>query len=328
MTIRSVGVIGGGAWGTALAETARRAGRDVVLYARDAATVDEINQRHTNARYLPGMVLDPGLCASADIAAAAGQDVILLVAPAQATRGVLTVLRPLIARHTKIVLCAKGIELATGRLLTDVLAEEVPDAVAAVLSGPGFAVDVVAGLPTAVTLACADAGAGREIAAALASPTFRPYWSSDMIGVQLGGAVKNVLAIAAGIVAGRELGASASAALITRGFAEMRRFAEALGARPETLMGLSGFGDLVLTCSGPKSRNFAHGLALANPATHGTPPRRTTEGVLTAKAVVAIARARGLDMPVAEAVTAILDGQVTIDAAMAALLQRPLKAED
>ena len=328
MIIKSIGVIGGGAWGTALAETARRAGRDVVLWARSTDIVDEINRLHTNARYVPGFTLDAGLVATTDLSAAAGCDVILLVTPAQQIRDVLATLRQLIVPGTRIVLCAKGIELATGHLLDQVLAEVIPGAIAAVLSGPGFAVDVVGGLPTAVTLACADPDTGRDLSEALGSRTFRPYWSSDLIGVQLGGAVKNVLAIAAGIVAGRELGASASAALITRGFAEMRRFSDALGARPETLMGLSGFGDVVLSCSSPKSRNFAHGLALANPAKYGALPARTTEGVLTAKAVTAIARARGIDVPVANAVTAILAGTVTIEDAIAALLQRPLKAED
>lgn len=328
MTIGTLGIVGGGAWGTALAEAACRAGRQVVLVARDGAVVDEINRLHTNTRYLPGVTLDPRLEATADLARAAAADAILLVVPAQSTRQVAADLRPLVQPRQPIVVCAKGIELSTGRLLADVVNETVPAAVPAMLSGPGFAADVVAGLPTAVTLACADDAVGRALAIALGSATFRPYWSDDMIGVQMGGALKNVLAIAAGIVAGRGLGLSAQAALVTRGFAELRRFAEAHGARPETLMGLSGLGDLVLTCSGPKSRNFALGLAVADPAGHGSARQMTTEGVMTATAVVDIARLRRIDMPIASAVVAILDKKLSIDDAMAALLQRPLKAED
>lgn len=325
--MQSIGIIGGGAWGTALAIAARRAGRDVVMWARDPATVAEIVTRHTNARYLPGITFDPAIAATDDLGRVASQNAVLLVAPAQSTREMAARLAPLMPAGVPLVLCAKGLDLATGRLLDAVVREAMPNAAIAVLSGPGFAGDVARGLPTAITLAAADVDLGQRLAEALGSSTFRPYWSSDLAGVQLGGAVKNVLAIAAGMVAGRELGASASAALITRGFAEMRRLADALGARPETLMGLSGFGDLVLTCSGPKSRNFAYGLALGAPGRHAA-PTHTTEGVATARAVMRIASERGVAMPVSEAVAAILDGRLTIDDAMAGLMLRPLRAED
>jgi glycerol-3-phosphate dehydrogenase (NAD(P)+) len=331
MKINSVGVIGGGAWGTALAQTQRLAGRDVVLWAREAETVDDINQRHVNRIYLPGIQLDPGLRATTRLAELSASDVILMVAPAQHVRAVCAELVPHLHDGHAVVTCAKGIEQATGKLMGEVLTEALPNATQGVLSGPSFAVEVARGLPAALTIACRNESLGRALAEGLGYRQFRLYWTSDLVGVELGGALKNVLAIAAGIVDGKGLGASANAALVTRGFAEMRRFGEALGSRPETLLGLSGLGDLILTCGSTQSRNMSLGRALGEGrALQDVLGARVavTEGVYTAAAVVRLATERGIDMPISKAVCAILEGQVTVDDAIAALMQRPIKAED
>ncbi len=331
MKIDSVGVVGGGAWGTALAQTLRLAGRDVVLWARETETVEEINARHVNTLFLPGVGLDPKLRATTKLADIAAQDVVLMVAPAQHVRAVSKELAPQLRPGQPFVICAKGIERETGKLMGEVAAEVVPDATQAALSGPSFAADVARGLPAAVTIACEREDIGRKLAESLGYRQFRIYWSSDITGVELGGAVKNVLAIAAGIVDGKGLGASAHAALVTRGFAELRRFGMALGARPETLTGLSGLGDLILTCGSPQSRNMSLGRALGQGRTLDEvlgERRAVTEGVFTAAAVVRLARAKGIEMPIAEAVNAIVEGRVTVDAAIAGLMQRPFKAED
>lgn len=331
MKIDSVGVVGGGAWGTALAQTLRLAGRDVTLWAREADTVEDINQRHVNRVFLPGLGLDPGLRATTNLRDVAGSDVILLVAPAQHVRGVCAELQPHLRQDQLVVMCAKGIEQATGKLMGEVLAEALPDALQGVLSGPSFAADVARGLPTALTIACRNEDAGRLLAARLGYRQLRLYWTNDIVGVELGGALKNVLAIAAGIVDGKGLGASAHAALVARGFAEMRRFGEAFGSRPETLLGLSGLGDLILTCGSPQSRNMSLGRALGEGRSLAEVLGgrvAVTEGVYTAAAVVRLARERGIEMPIAEAVTAILDARVSVDDAIAGLMQRPFKAED
>lgn len=328
---RTIAVFGAGAWGTALAETLCRAGRDVLLWARSPVVVGEITARRTNSAYLPGVTLSPTFAATTDLAAAAGRDILLLVAPAQQTRALAETLAPLVRPGTPAVLCAKGIEQASGKLLVEVLAEAWPGAVPAVLSGPSFADDVVRGLPAALTIATADPALGQNLAAAIGYRNFRLYWSNDLAGVQLGGAVKNVLAIAAGILDGRKLGASAHAALVTRGFAELRRFGEALGARAETLMGLSGLGDLLLTCGSAQSRNMSLGRALGQGQSLAdvlSARRSVSEGVHTAAAVARIATDRGLEMPIAVAVAAIVAGRLTVDAAIEALLARPFKAED
>lgn len=330
MRLDSVGVIGGGAWGTALAQTLRLAGRDVVLWARETEVVEDINTRHVNAAFLPGVPLDPGLRATPELAEIARTDAILMVAPAQHVRGVAEALRPNLKTGQPLVNCAKGIERATGKLMGQVLAETVPEALLAALSGPSFAADVARGLPTALTIACDREDVGRALAEALGYRHFRLYWSRDRLGVEIGGAVKNVLAIAAGIVAGKALGASAHAALVARGFAELRRFGAALGAEAETLMGLSGLGDLILTCGSPQSRNMSLGRALGEGRSLdeilGT-RRAVTEGVWTAAAVIRIARAKGVEMPIAEAVHAIVEGHAEVDDAIAALLSRPFKSE-
>ncbi len=330
MTLTSVGIIGGGAWGTALAQTMRLAGRNTLLWAREPEVVQAINTRHENALFLPGIALDHGLTATGDIADIAKLDIVLMVAPAQHVRAVATMLAPLIAPGKPLVLCAKGLEQATGTLLGEVVAATLPQASLAVLSGPSFAADVVRGLPAALTLACADDGLGARLTEALAYRNFRLYRSTDVVGVQLGGAVKNVLAIAAGIVEGKGLGASAHAALVARGFAELRRFGEALGAKAETLMGLSGLGDLLLTCGSLQSRNMSLGRALGQGQTLQSildARRSVAEGVYTAAAVAKVAAERAIDMPIAQAVHAIVSGQATVDAAIDALLSRPLRAE-
>jgi glycerol-3-phosphate dehydrogenase (NAD(P)+) len=330
VTLLSVGVVGAGAWGTALAQTVCRAGRDASIWAREPEVVAEIAASRTNGAFLPGVPLDPSLKATADLAAIARCDVILMVAPAQHVRATSAALAPHLAPGKPVVLCAKGLEQATGKLLAEVLAEVVPHATPAVLSGPSFAADVARGLPTALTLACADDALGTRLAEIVGSRPFRIYRSTDLVGVQLGGALKNVLAIAAGIVAGRGLGASAHAALVARGFAEMRRLGAALGARPETLMGLSGLGDLLLTCGSPQSRNMSLGLALGQGEELGAilaGRRSVTEGVYTAAAVVRLAAEKGIDMPISEAVHVIVEGRQTIDGAIEALLSRPQRAE-
>ena len=323
--IETVGVLGGGAWGTALALTAARAGRKVRLWARDHATVAAIDEHHENRRYLPGVPLEH-IPATDNIAVALRADLILLAVPSQAVRDVARIAEPYLPGGTPVVISAKGLERGTGKRMSEVVAEVAPDLRPAVLSGPSFAADVARGLPTAVTIAAADESLALALCHALGNISFRPYAETDVIGVEIGGAVKNVLAIAAGIVAGRKLGASALAALVARGFAELRRLGAALGAKPETLMGLSGLGDLVLTCSGPQSRNFAYGLALGEgvglQAAHPL-----VEGIETAGVARQLARRHRVDMPIVAAVADILAGKLQIDAAIEGLMSRPLKRE-
>ncbi|MDP2619431.1 MAG: NAD(P)H-dependent glycerol-3-phosphate dehydrogenase [Hyphomicrobiales bacterium] len=328
--INRIGIVGGGAWGTALATVADRAGREVLIWAREAEVVDDINARHVNSLFLPGIALKPAIRATGALAELAGHDALLLVTPAQALRAVAGDLRPHLPEGKPLVICAKGIEQTTGSFLSDVLAEVCPAAVPAVLSGPSFAADVARGLPTAVTLACVDDALAESLAAALNPPTFRPYVSHDLRGAEIGGAVKNVLAIACGICEGRGLGASARAALTTRGFAELSRFGAALGAHAETLAGLSGLGDLILTCNSPQSRNMSLGMALGRGEALDTvlgARRSVSEGVYTAAAVVARAKKLGIDMPLCKAVHGIVSGVISVDAAIDAILARPLKRE-
>ncbi len=330
MTFKHVGVIGAGAWGTALAQVCARAGLQVTLQARESEVVTAVNERHENAVFLPGVGLEPGITAVTELAALAGCDLILAVAPAQHLRAALAAFAPHRQAGAPIVLCAKGVEQGTLKLMTEVAAEALPGAPIAVLSGPSFAGEVARNLPAAVTLACADEALGRAIAEAIATPTFRPYTASDLIGAEAGGAVKNVLAIACGVVEGKGLGRNAHASVITRGFAELTRLAVALGAKPETLSGLCGLGDLVLTCSSPQSRNMSVGLALGRGLTLEQALAgkvSVAEGVASAPAVRALARKVGVEVPICEAVAAILDGEIEVDAAIARLLSRPLKSE-
>ena len=327
---QTIGVIGAGAWGTALAQSAAQAGRSVKIWAYEAEVVEAINTAHENTVFLPGAQLNPAITASSDPADLSDCDAFLMVAPAQHARGILTRFAPHIAQGAPVLLCAKGFERESLALMTDVLRETVPHAIPAVLSGPSFAIDVAKGLPTAVTLACEDRDTGEALMEAVGSQTFRPYWSGDLVGAEVGGSVKNVLAIAAGIVEGRGLGKSAHAALIARGFAEMTRLGLALGAKRETLTGLCGLGDLVLTCSSPQSRNMSCGLALGQGQTLESvlgARKAVTEGVATAPAVVALAKTQGVDMPICAAVDAVLAGRISVDDAIQALLNRPFGPE-
>jgi len=329
--ISNIAVIGAGAWGTALAQVAARAGCRVTLWAREAEVAEAINRRHVNALFLPGIPLEATIRATTEMAEAATAEALLMVTPAQHMRRVLTELAPVVAAGTPVVLCAKGIEQETGKLLTEVLAETVPQAQAAVLSGPSFAAEVARGLPTAVTLACADETTGEALAHAIGLPTFRPYYSADLTGAEIGGAVKNVLAIACGIVEGKKFGESARAALTTRGFAELTRLGLTLGARAETLTGLSGLGDLILTCNSVKSRNMSLGMALGEGKTLDEimgARNSVSEGVHSAAAVVALAARHKVEMPIAEAVAAIVAGKAGVDEAIAALLARPIGREN
>lgn len=329
-TFRTAGVIGAGAWGTALALVCARAGLDVTLYAREPEVAQDVNALHENRTFLPGVALDPAVRAVSSPADLAGRDLYLNVTPAQHLRSSLRAFAPVIAPGAPMVLCAKGIEQGSLKLMTEVLAETLPDARPAVLSGPSFAAEVARGLPTAVTLACPDEALGAALAKAVAGPAFRPYAAADMVGAEVGGAVKNVLAIACGVSEGRDLGRSAHAALITRGFAELTRMAVALGGRAETVAGLCGLGDLVLTCSSPQSRNMSVGLALGQgksleEALAGKVS--VAEGVASAPAMRELAARIGVEAPICEAVAAILAGEVGVEAAITGLLSRPLKSE-
>lgn len=328
--MQRIGIIGGGAWGTVLAVTARRAGRSVALWAREADVVAAINERHENTLFLPGIALDPAIEATADLVRAAAADAVLLVVPAQHLRSVASALAPVLHPGIPVVLCAKGIEAKTGALMSEIAGAVLPGAPLSVLSGPTFAGEVARGLPTAVTLATADAALGQRLIAALGTRSFRPYLASDVIGAEIGGAVKNVLAIACGIVVGRRLGDNARAALITRGLAEMVRLATAKGGRSETLMGLSGLGDLTLTCTGLQSRNHSLGVALGEGQRLADiigPRRSIAEGVDSAGAVAELAARLGIEMPIVAAVDAILHRAADIGETIAALLARPFRSE-
>jgi glycerol-3-phosphate dehydrogenase (NAD(P)+) len=328
--VKTAGVIGGGAWGTALAQVAARAGVEAVLWARETEVVESINGAHENQLFLPGVALETSIRATGALAEIAARDLIFAVAPAQHLRGVLQHLAQHFRAGTPVVLCAKGIEQGSLKLMTEVLAEALPGAAPAVLSGPSFAGEVARGLPTAITLAAPNEELARRLAEAIATPTFRPYVSGDMIGAEAGGAIKNVLAIACGIVEGRGLGRSAHAALVTRGFAELTRLAVALGGHAETVAGLCGLGDLVLTCSSSQSRNMSLGIALGRgesleAALAGK--LSVAEGVASAPAARDLARKLDVETPISDAVAAILAGETDVDAAIADLLARPLKSE-
>jgi glycerol-3-phosphate dehydrogenase (NAD(P)+) len=331
MTFERIAIVGAGAWGTALANAAARAGREVMLAPRDPAVAKSIARTRESPR-LPGIKLEPRIAVIDSAQAAMRADAILLAVPAQDLRAAVAPLEEWMHTRTPsplLVACAKGIERATGLFMTDVIAAVTPSADTAILSGPSFATDVARGLPTAVTLASVDEERAIALAHALGSATFRPYHSTDVRGVEIGGAAKNVLAIAAGIVKGRGLGASAAAALTTRGFAELMRFGHACGAQTETLTGLSGLGDLILTCSSPQSRNFSFGIALGEgrSATEAMRAGSLVEGAFTASVLVDMAGKNNVDMPIATAVAAVLAEKLSVDAAIESLLTRPFKAE-
>jgi glycerol-3-phosphate dehydrogenase (NAD(P)+) len=328
--MRTAGVIGGGAWGTALAQVCARAGLTPTLWAREADVVAAINHSRENTSFLPGVDLDPAIRATGDLADLGGCDIVLAVTPAQHLRTALCAFAPHARDGLPILLCAKGIEQGSLKLMTQVLDETLPQARPAVLSGPSFAGEVARGLPTAVTLACAEEALARDLAEAIATPAFRPYFVTDMVGAEAGGAIKNVLAIACGIVEGRGLGHSAHAALITRGFSEIIRLALALGGEAETVAGLCGLGDLVLTCSSPQSRNMSVGLALGRGQTLDgalSGKLSVAEGVASAPAVRQLAHKLGVEAPICEATAAILSGEIGVDDAIRGLLSRPLREE-
>ncbi|MES2146751.1 MAG: NAD(P)H-dependent glycerol-3-phosphate dehydrogenase [Pseudomonadota bacterium] len=327
MTIEQLAVVGGGAWGTALAQVAATGGRDTLLWALEDDVVSAINRIHENPIYLKGQKLSPAIRATSNFSELSAADAWLVVTPAQHMRATLE-RSP--CPDMPLILCSKGIEEGSGKLLHDVAREVCPTSPIAVLSGPTFAHEVAAGLPTAVTLACGDEAVGAALRARIALPAFRIYASDDVTGAEIGGAVKNVLAIACGIVEGKGLGQNARAALIARGFAEMTRFGVALGARRETLAGLSGLGDLVLTCSSTASRNFSLGLGLGEgrvTAELMADRRTVAEGAFTAPVLAKIARDRGIDMPIVAAVDALLSGQADVDQMLEQLLTRPPRAE-
>jgi glycerol-3-phosphate dehydrogenase (NAD(P)+) len=323
MAFDRIAVVGAGAWGTALANVIARAGRAVLLAARDRASADVLVERRESPR-LRGVRLDERV-GIAPVGGEVGRyDAILLAVPSQQLRLAARTIAPELTPGTPVIACAKGIERGTHRFMTEVIAESAPAALPAILSGPSFAADVARGLPAAVTLAAGDEGVAAALARALGSAALRPYHSTDVRGVEIGGAAKNVLAIAAGIVAGRGLGASAAAALVTRGFAELFRFGRAFGARPETLTGLSGLGDVILTCSSAQSRNFSYGMAVGR----GDPAQAVlAEGVFTAPVLLEMGKEKGVDMPIASAVADILAGRTSVDAAVEALLTRPFRSE-
>lgn len=327
---QSVGVIGAGAWGTALAVAIARAGRQVTLWGRNHKDLMEMASRGENRNYLPGIRLTPIPHVTGDLTQVMQRDIAVLVLPAQEIRSLAPLISLSARPYQPIVICAKGIERGSGRLMSELLQEFMPQVRLAVLSGPTFATEVARGLPTAVTVASTDLQLATQLATAFSSKTFRCYASSDLLGVELGGALKNVLAIACGIVTGKGFGENARAALMTRGLAELRRLGQALGAKPETFMGLSGFGDLTLTCTSPQSRNFALGLAigqgrsLADIQAGGA---KLAEGLWTSGAVVQRADDVGVDVPICAAVDAILNRGEDLDATITALLSRPLKAE-
>ena len=323
MTIQNISVLGGGAWGTALAQACARAGRAVTLWEREPGNAAQLESKR-ESKFLPGVRLDDGIKVTRALGAATRADAILIVVPAQAIRSVIKALAQTMASNIPLVACAKGIEHGTHKFMTEIIAECAPRAVPAILSGPSFAADVARGKPTAVTVAAADEATARDLAHAINSDTFRLYHSTDVRGVEIGGAAKNVLAIAAGIVTGRGLGASAAAALTTRGFAELVRFGRAYGAKTETMMGLSGLGDLILTCSSPQSRNFSFGVALGK---NEKPGDNLAEGAFTAPVLLEMAAEKNIEMPIAAAVAALLAKRLTVDEAIGSLLTRPIKSE-
>lgn len=331
MDLKKAGIIGAGAWGTALSAVCQRAGLDTRVWAFEKEVSADINSGHENRTFLPGVKLDPGIKATSDLANLSDRDFLLLVVPTQFTRKIVAELSRHIGKKTPLVICSKGIEIKSGRLLSEILDEIVPDNPLAALSGPSFAADVARGKPAAVTIAGEDKECARAIGLALGLPTFRPYWTGDLIGAQIGGAVKNVLAIACGISEGKGFGDSARAALITRGMSEMVQFCKAKGGQASTLMGLCGLGDTVLTCTSIQSRNYSLGKALGEGQTMDDilkSRKSVSEGVYTAKIVVKLAKDFGFEMPICAAVNAILHENANVDDTIQALLTRPFSEEE
>lgn len=329
--MKKLGVIGAGAWGTALATVSVRAGLDTLIWAREHEVVEGINASHENQLYLPGVPLDSALVATSDMANLSDRDIILMVAPAQHLRSVSANLAEYLPHGIPVLICSKGIEVATGKLMSSVLGETMPDNPVGVLSGPTFAAETSRNMVSALTLAMSDEKMGCEIVETLGQSTFRPYFTTDVIGAQIGGAVKNVIAIASGIVAGLSLGENAKAALITRGLSEMQRFGLSRGARAETLMGLSGVGDLVLTCSSTQSRNMSLGLELGQGKSFQEIMDgriSVSEGAHTVQIVHKIAVEEGIEMPITEAVYRIIYEGDSVQEVMNDLMTRPFTKEN
>lgn len=329
--MQKIAVICAGSWGTAIAQIAANAGRDVMLWARESAVVNAINADHENPEYLPGIPLSPKIRATASLEEALkGAEVVFMVSPAQHMRSVLEQMKPFMPEAVPIVLCSKGIEVATGMLMSQVVKEICPEHPYLVLSGPTFAKEVARGLPAAATLATHNNAVGKQVAEAIRNISFRPYVTSDPLGAEIGGAVKNVIAIACGIVYGRKLGENARAAIMTRGMAEIKRMGMALGAKPETFLGLSGMGDLMLTCNSMQSRNFSLGVMCGEGQSLNeilTKSRQVIEGVATANSVLDFARKHAVDMPICQAVNDTLHNGVSVDDTVEALMSRPLTQE-
>lgn len=324
--MKSIGVIGAGAWGTALAHVQAEAGRDVTLWARESEVSESISNTRENMAYMPGVTLNENIKTTNSLSVVADADILLIVTPAQFVRSTLESIRNNSIDEKPIVICSKGIEIDTGKMLSDVAKETVPNAAIAVLTGPCFAREVALGLPTGVTIASADKELAQELVEALGTRNLRPYASSDILGAQIGGAIKNVLAIGCGAIYGMRLGENARAALMTRGIAEMARLAKAMGAKRETLMGMCGFGDVMLTCSSMQSRNFSLGVMLGEGRSLSdimAERKSVTEGVHTTKALMNLARANAVDMPIAETVHECLSGEMSLEEAVSQLLDRP-----
>ena len=328
--IQNIFIAGAGAWGTALALVAARAGRNVTLWSKNPNIVKDINSGRTNPNYLPDLILDAPIQATVDMDAISDTDAILLVTPAQTTRQICKLISSHLKNEIPIIICAKGLDQPSGRFLSEIMLEELPKGIPSVLSGPSFASDVARGLPTAVTLASPDLETSIALTTALASNSFRPYASDDIIGAQVGGSLKNVLAIACGIVKGHGLGASAHAAIVARGFAELYRIGEKIGANAETLTGLSGLGDLVLTCSSEQSRNFSFGYGIGRGVEVNElmdSGQKLVEGYHTARVVLKLARKNDVELPICKSVSSILNDGMSVEQAMASLLSRPLRME-
>ncbi len=330
MQKKKIGIVGAGAWGTALAQAISQTNEEVILWAHRQATTDNINNDHINHEYLPAIPLNGHIITTSNLNALHNSDIILMVTPAQTLREIAIQLSTNLKPGAVIVVCSKGIEIENKALMSDVLSEVLPDTEISILSGPSFADEVAKGLPAALTLACSDQQLGIELIHTLGHTNLRLYWSDDIIGAQIGGAAKNVMAIACGISEGKNLGKNALAALTTRGFVELLGLGQSFGGKPETLTGLSGLGDLILTCSSPKSRNMSLGIALGqgNHLEDILRKRTTvTEGIYTAKAVAEIAKDKGLILPITQAVDQILSGNISVQEAIESLLARPFKAE-
>lgn len=328
--MQTIGIIGGGAWGTALAQSFASTGNSCVIWAREEQVVDSINIQHENALFLPGVKLNDSIRATGILREAAKADILVIVTPAQYLRTTLQTLKPDLNDTKPLVVCAKGIEIESGLMLSQIAKEIVPESPLAILTGPTFAAEIARGLPSAVTLAMKDKESAKALAEVLSSRTLRMYAADDIVGAQVGGAVKNVIAIACGIIEGRKLGDSARAALVTRGLAEIARLASALGAKKETLMGMCGVGDLILTCSSMQSRNFSLGVALGQGKTLKEileSRNSVTEGVYTAKALVVMAKNNAVEMPISEAVNACLQDGADVGQIIEKMLDRPVKSE-